>query len=107
MRFPDTVTVYEPDSDAYGDTVRAVSTTLNGLFVQSSGYSYLGGRPATTSQSVVYLEDSTYLQDIDYALEGYAIAVKGVDYRVNSVDVGRQLLLGGQVKHVELGLSRI
>ena len=102
-------------SDGYGDTTVEVLTTIDCLFLQSTGNTHSSNVELATSDAHVYLDiENPIILDKGYRIEGMYLMVNpfGADdteswYKITRVVVGQRKLLDNDVDNVHAFLQKV
>lgn len=102
-------------SDGYGDKSIEALTTINCLFLQSTGNSHSNNVEIATSDAHVYLDiDNPVIKDKGYRIEGMYLMVNPLGaedneswYKVSKVVVGQRKLLDNSVDNVHAFLRKV
>jgi hypothetical protein len=111
----DTCQVAQVSSDGYGDKTIEVLTTVDCLFLQSTGHEHSQNVDLVNSDAHIYLDiDNSVIKDRGYRIEGMYILANpfgGSDddswYRVAKVVVGQRKLLTNEVDNVHAFLQKV
>lgn len=111
----DTCQLAEISSDGYGDREVEVLTTIDCLFLQSTGNSHTNNTDIANSDAHVYLDiEDPEVKDRGYRLEGMYLRINpfGADmneswYRIDKVVVGQRKLLTNEVDNVHAFLRKV
>lgn len=102
-------------SDGYGDKSVEVLTTIDCLFLQSTGNSHSSNVEIATSDAHVYLDiENPVIKNKGYRIEGMYLLINpfGADdneswYKISRVVVGQRKLLDNSVDNVHAYLQKV
>jgi len=111
----DTCQLAEISTDGYGDRNVELLTTVDCLFLQSTGNSHSNNVEIATSDAHVYLDiENSAIKDRGYRIEGMYVLVNpfGADndeswYKITRVVVGQRKLLNNEVDNVHAFLQKV
>lgn len=111
----DTCQLATISTDGYGDRTIDLSTEVDCLFLQSSGYTHTNNVDLMSSDAHVYLDiENPVIYSTGFRLEGRYLLINpfGADddkswYRVSNVEVGQRKLLNNEVDNVHAFLQRV
>jgi hypothetical protein len=102
-------------SNGYGDKSVSVLSTINCLFLQSTGNSHSSNVEIATSDAHIYLDiDNTVIKSKGYRIEGMYLMVNPFGaaddeswYKITKVVVGQRKLLTNEVDNVHAYLQKV
>jgi hypothetical protein len=115
LNYPNTATFYLVEGAGYGATKRVVDTSeVNVIFEQDTNFQHGGNQDAVTSDAVCWPDfNNAFIQENHNRLEGMYIVMElfGSDmddswYKVESVFIHRDHLLGNTIDNLELSLKK-
>lgn len=111
----DTCQIAQVSTDGYGDKTLDVLTTVNCLFLQSTGYNHSNNVEMANSDAHVYLDiEEPTIKNVGYRIEGMYLIVNPFGasddeswYRVSRVVIGQRKLLTNEVDNVHAFLQKV
>lgn len=111
----DTCQLAKISTDGYGDREVEILTTIDCLFLQSSGNIHSGNVDLASSDAHVYLDiENEEIKSRGYRLEGIYLLINpfGADnneswYKISRVVVGQRKLLNNDVDNVHAFLQKV
>jgi hypothetical protein len=114
LRYPDIVRIVDAEYDGYGDESIESEAQVEALFMQTTGMSHSSNVDILNSDAHVYVNpNNAFVKDNFIRLEGmllyanpFGSAEKDAWYKITTVRVGQDKLLGNQIDNIHLYLSK-